>query len=182
MRSQMIYPGGGEVWCSPTSTSMLLAYWADVLGDAALRETPPEAASMCLDHVYEGTGNWTFNVAHAAARGAGTMHGAVTRLSSFAQLEPLIRAQIPVAISVRYGKGELAHSPVASTAGHLIVVRGFSPTGDVVCNDPAFPSDATVEVTYDRAQLTAAWQGSLGTTYLVWPANRSVPVDPAGAF
>src|SRR5262249_46736479 len=25
-RSQMIYPNGGEVWCSPTSTSMLAAY------------------------------------------------------------------------------------------------------------------------------------------------------------
>ncbi len=25
MRSQMIYPDGGEVWCSPTSTSMVMA-------------------------------------------------------------------------------------------------------------------------------------------------------------
>ncbi len=25
--SQMVYPDGGEVWCSPTSTSMVLAYW-----------------------------------------------------------------------------------------------------------------------------------------------------------
>ena len=24
--SQMVYPDGGEVWCSPTSTSMVLAY------------------------------------------------------------------------------------------------------------------------------------------------------------
>ncbi len=27
LRSQMIYPDGGEVWCSPTSVAMLLAYW-----------------------------------------------------------------------------------------------------------------------------------------------------------
>ncbi len=27
LRSQMIYPNGGEVWCSPTSVAMLLAYW-----------------------------------------------------------------------------------------------------------------------------------------------------------
>ena len=25
--SQMVYPDGGNVWCSPTSTSMVLAYW-----------------------------------------------------------------------------------------------------------------------------------------------------------
>src|SRR5215213_3579256 len=28
-RSQMIYPNGGEVWCSPTSLSMVMAYWAN---------------------------------------------------------------------------------------------------------------------------------------------------------
>ncbi|MDF2697650.1 MAG: hypothetical protein K0S65_6033 [Labilithrix sp.] len=181
-RSQMIYPDGGEVWCSPTSTSMLLGYWADTLGADGLRETPPEAAGRCLDHVYDGTGNWAFNTAHAAAMDGGRLHGAVTRLSSFGQVEPLIHAGVPVAISVRYGDGELTHSPVLSTAGHLIVVRGFAANGDVVCNDPAFGSDATVEVTYDRAELTKAWQHALGTTYLVWPAGQKLPVDPAGAF
>lgn len=180
-RSQMIYPNG-DVWCSPTSTSMLLGYWADKLGASGLRETPPEAAGLCHDHVYEGTGNWPFNTAHASSIDGGRLHGAVTRLSSFAQVERLIAAGIPVAISVRYGKGELAHSPIPSTAGHLIVVRGFAENGDVICNDPAFGSDATVEVTYDRAQLGNVWQRSLGTTYLVWPKDQDLPVDPAGAY
>lgn len=181
-RSQMIYPDGGEAWCSPTSTSMLLGYWADVLGADGLRETPPQAAGRCHDHVYRGTGNWAFNTAHAAAIDGGRLHGAVTRLASFAQVERLVAAGIPVAISVRYGKGELSRSPIASTAGHLIVVRGFAGNGDVVCNDPAFGSDAAVEVTYDRAELTKVWQRSLGTTYLIWPADKKLPVDPGGAF
>jgi len=181
-RSQMIYPDGGEAWCSPTSTSMLLGYWADVLGADGLRESPPDAAGRCHDHVYRGTGNWPFNTAHAAAMDGGRLHGAVTRLASFAQVERLVGAGIPVAISVRYGKGELSRSPISSTAGHLIVVRGFTAEGNVVCNDPAFGSDATVEVTYDRAELTKVWQRSLGTTYLVWPAGKELPVDPAGAF
>jgi hypothetical protein len=181
-RSQMPYPGGGEVWCSPTSTSMLLGYWADQLTAPGLRETPPVAAARCLDHVYDGTGNWTFNTAHAAAMDGGRLHAAVTRLSSFGQVEQLVAAGIPVAISVRYGANELTGSPIPSTAGHLLVVRGFAADGDVVCNDPAFDRDATVQVTYDRAQLTKAWQRSLGTTYLVWPATKTLPVDPAGAF
>jgi hypothetical protein len=181
-RSQMIYPNGGEAWCSPTSTSMLLGYWADSLDASGLRETPPQAAGKCNDHVYQGTGNWPFNTAHAASIDGGRLHGAVTRLASFEQVERLIGASIPVAISVAYGKGELSRSPISSTVGHLIVVRGFAANGDVICNDPAFGSDASVEVTYDRAQLAAAWKRSLGTTYLVWPRTKQLPADPAGAF
>lgn len=181
-RSQMIYPGGGEVWCSPTSTSMLLAYWADQLDAAGLRETPPQAAAACHDVTYAGTGNWPFNTAHAAAMDGGRLHAMVTRLSSFAQVERLVGAGVPVAISIAYAPGELGSSPIASTDGHLIVVRGFSAQGDVVCNDPAFPSDASVMVTYDRAQLTKAWQHSMGTTYVVWPNAKALPVDPLGAF
>ena len=146
-RSQMIYPDGGEAWCSPTSTSMLLGYWADSLGADGLRETPPQAAGLCHDHVYRGTGNWPFNTAHAAAMDGGRLHGAVTRLASFAQVERLVGAGIPVAISIRFSKGELTRAPISSTAGHLIVVRGFTADGNVVCNDPAFGSDAAVEVT-----------------------------------
>lgn len=182
MRSQMIYPNGGNAWCSPTSTSMLLGYWADALNAAGLRETPPEAAGRCNDFVYRGTGNWTFNTAHASAMDDGRLHGAVTRLGSFAQVEQLIAADIPVAISVRYGKNELSNSPIGSTDGHLIVVRGFASNGNVICNDPAFSADAKVEVTYDRAELTKVWQRSMGTTYLVWPTTKKLPVDPAGAF
>ena len=28
-RSQMVYPNGGETWCSPVSLWMVMAYWAD---------------------------------------------------------------------------------------------------------------------------------------------------------
>jgi hypothetical protein len=181
-RSQMIYPNGGEVWCSPTSTSMLLAYWGAQLSAPALVETPPQAAAACLDVTYAGTGNWPFNTAHAASMDNGRLHSLVTRLSSFAEIERLVSADVPVAISVSYGPGELGHSPISSTGGHLIVVRGFAANGDVVCNDPAFPNDASVQVTYDRAELTQAWQHSMGTTYVVWPESKTLPVDPLGAF
>lgn len=88
----------------------------------------------------------------------------VTCLSSFAQVEPLVATGIPVAIRVAYGSGQLDGSPIASTPGHLLVVKGFTKGGDVIVNDPAFSSDASVETTYDRGQLTAAWRRSSGTT------------------
>jgi hypothetical protein len=130
-----------------------------------------------------GFGNWAFNVAHGASVAGGVLHGAVARLSSLTQLERLIAADIPVAVSVAYGTGELTGSPIGSTAGHLLVVKGFAANGDVVCNDPAFTGDAHVEVTYKRAELQRAWlDHSFGTTYLLWPAGTSLPVDPLGGF
>src|SRR5262245_1981045 len=35
-RSQMVHPNGGNVWCSPTSVAMLLAYWYAQTGDVRL--------------------------------------------------------------------------------------------------------------------------------------------------
>jgi hypothetical protein len=170
-RSQMIYPDGPS-WCSPTSTSMLLAYWAAKLGRPELNETVPAAADLVYDHTSGLKGNWTFNMAHASSIGGGALHAVVTRMSSLNQLERLIAADIPAAISVE------------SKQGHLLVVRGFTQRGDVVCKDPAYPSDAAVKVTYDRAELEGRWQypHSQGTTYLIWPVGTSLPIDPLGAF
>jgi len=179
-RSQMAWPGNG--WCSPTSTSMILAYWAKTLGKTALDETVPTAAAGIHDFVYDGTGNWPFNTAHAAALDGGALHGVVTRLWSLHQVERLIAAGIPVAISIAYDAGELSGAPVSSTDGHLVVVRGFTTDGDVACNDPAAATDAKVPVTYKRAELEAAWSSSYRTTYLIWPATRALPVDPLGGF
>jgi hypothetical protein len=173
--SQMIYPEGGPVWCSPVSTTMLLGYWARRLGRPELTEAVPTAAANTYDEVYEGTGNWSFNVAYAAAMGGGALHGVVARLDSFAQVERLIAAGIPVSISIAYKEGALTGAASRKSDGHLIVVKGFSPEGDVVCNDPAFSSDDTVEVTYRRDELWRAWRHSEGAVYLLWPAGNPLP-------
>ena len=53
--SQMVYPDGGEVWCSPTSVSMVLGYWAGRSGpcEPGVRS----AVNGVYDRVYEGHGN-----------------------------------------------------------------------------------------------------------------------------
>src|SRR5918992_3465489 len=43
-RSQMIYPNGGEVWCSPTSLSMVMAYWLNKGGRRSLNQEVPTVA------------------------------------------------------------------------------------------------------------------------------------------
>ncbi len=174
-RSQLLYPPDGGVWCSPTSVSMLLAYWGERLGREELVVPVPEAASRVYDAVYKGTGNWPFNTAYAAALGQGALHGMVARFDSFTQVERLISAGIPVSISIAFEKGQLTGAPMERSDGHLIVVKGFSPEGDVVCNDPAFSSDAAVNVTYRREELRRAWDHSRRSAYVLWPSGTALP-------
>ncbi len=174
-RSQMLYPPDGGAWCSPTSTSMILAYWAKKLGRDELVVPVPVAAEYIHDRVYGGTGNWPFNTAYASALGDGALHALVARFDSFAQVERLVSEGIPVSISIAYEPGELTGSPITRSDGHLIVVKGFTPSGDVVCNDPAFPNDETVHVTYKRQELLRAWNHSRRAAYVVWPAGTELP-------
>lgn len=173
--SQMVYPDDSSSWSAPTSSSMLLGYWG-------VTATPPKAAQLSSDIVAGGPGNELFDTAFASAAANGGLHSIVTRLASFAQVEPLIAHGIPVAISLAYDDGELAGAPLSHASGHVIVVKGFDAAGQVVVNDPAFASDDTVETTYDRSELSAAWLRAGGTTYVVWPEGKKLPVDPARAY
>lgn len=167
-RSQMIYKGGGEVWCSPTSTSMVLAYWGYSV-------PVPSAADATYDYVYDGNGNWPFNTAWAGSYG---LEAYVTRMSSMSQIEEWISAGVPVIMSYAFSEGELPGAPIASTAGHIMVVRGFDANGDVIVNDPAAASDSAVRIVYDREILEDLWLShSGGTVYLIYPKGHAVPAD-----
>lgn len=156
-RSQMVFKEG-EGWCSPTSTSMVLAYYG-------VNKSVPEVAKGVFDATYGGTGNWAFNVAYASSLG---FRSHVARLSSMVELERLIAAGQPVPISVAWKKGELTGAAVPSSAGHLMVVVGFDQQGNVVVNDPAGKTDHLVRRTYDRGQLEGIWLGhSGGVAYII---------------
>lgn len=170
--SQMVYPDGGEVWCSPTSTAMVLRYWA---GDTTTNCEPHvrAAVSGVYDWYYDGHGNWPFNTAYAATQG---YQAHVARFTSFAQLEPWISAGVPAILSVAWRSGELTGAPIASTSGHLLVLVGFDAAGNPVVNDPAGPSNTTVRRTYSRAQFEPLWQNaSAGMAYLIYPQGWPVP-------
>ena len=170
--SQMVYPDGGEVWCSPTSTAMVLRYWA---GESTTTCEPHvrAAVSGVYDWYYGGHGNWPFNTAYAAAQG---MQAHVSRFTSFSQLEPWISAGVPAILSVAWSKGELTGAPIASTGGHLLVLVGFDAAGNPVVNDPAGASNSVVRRTYLRSELEPLWQSaSAGTAYLIYPQGWTVP-------
>jgi hypothetical protein len=178
-RSQMIYPDGGQVWCSPTSTSMAMAYWARKLGEPALDRPVPEVAAGTYDPVYRGYGNWPFNTAYAARHG---LVGYVSRFSSIEQIERWITAGVPVMASLAWGPGALANAPINSVDGHLLVIVGFTDTGNVVVNDPAADPrrGQSVRREYQRGQFQALWLASSGgTVYLIHPTGQPLPADGA---
>jgi hypothetical protein len=169
--SQMVYPDGGEVWCSPTSTAMVLKYWA---GDTGACEADVRAAvSGVYDWIYKGHGNWPFNTAFAFTQG---LRSHVTRFTRLAQVEEWVTAGVPVIVSVAWRKGELSGAPIESTNGHLLVIVGFDASGNPVVNDPAASSDGGVRRTYLRSELEPLWlKASTGTAYLVYPEGWTVP-------
>jgi hypothetical protein len=182
------WDNGGEAWCSATSTAMVLKYWrTGPRGGDLAWVTPPVdaevdvAARNVFDYTYDGAGNWPFNTAYAAGYG---LEGFVTRLRSFTEAEDFIRAGIPLIISVSFEKDELDGAGYG-TNGHLMVVAGFTKTGDVVVNDPAshlLKDDGQVRTTYRRDQLENAWiPHSGGTVYLIHPRSRRLPHPPSEA-
>ncbi|HET7327488.1 MAG TPA: peptidase C39 family protein [Nocardioidaceae bacterium] len=176
--------GGGEAWCSPTSTAMVLRYWGSGPKPAEYRWVRPKddpwvvhAARGSYDYRYDGAGNWPFNTAYAGRYG---MHAFVTRLRSLTEAERFIDAGIPLVVSVSFDRDDLPQAGY-STAGHLLVIVGFDRRGNVVVNDPAShlePRNDQVRVHYNRKNFENAWlPHSGGLTYVIHP--RSVPLPPA---
>ena len=172
--SQMVYPDGGEVWCSPTSTSMVLGYWGSDTGPCEPRVRA--AVDGVFDWIYDGHGNWPFNTAYAATKG---YEGYVARFTSLAKVEEFIAAGVPVIMSIAWGNGDLTGADIDSTNGHLLVVVGFDAAGNPIVNDPASPTDESVQKTYLRSEFEPLWlQASGGTVYLIYPTGREVPALP----
>jgi hypothetical protein len=169
--SQMVYPDGGNVWCSPTSTSMVLGFWGFMPGPCEPRVRL--AVEGVYDWIYDGHGNWPFNTAYAATFG---LDAYVARFTSLDQVEPWVAAGAPVVASLAWGKGDLTGAPIPSSSGHLMVIVGFDGQGNPIVNDPAAASDDEVRRTYQRSEFEALWLSqSGGTVYLIFPADLNTP-------
>jgi len=159
------YDGGGEAWCSPTSTSMLLGYWGALPPASEWSWVDPafadpwvdNTARQVFDYRYDGAGNWPFNTAYAGGRG---LDAFVTQLRGLDEAGFLL------------DKG---------TNGHLLVIVGFTDSGDVVVNDPASTSDSSVQHVYNRAEFERAWLPATGgIVYVMTPAGRALPLSLGG--
>ncbi|HEY3367245.1 MAG TPA: peptidase C39 family protein [Symbiobacteriaceae bacterium] len=161
-RSQMVYPNGGSVWCSPTSVAMVMSFWGKH------ESIPDKVAPGVYDSIYDGTGNWPFNTAFAATRG---FVAYVDRFPGFVDLERKIAAGIPVVAAVAYDRAWLENAVYPHTNGHLLVVTGFTAEGDVIVNDPAAGTDEGVRTVYKREQFKRAWLDRGGVVYVIHPQD-----------
>jgi len=184
------YDNGGEAWCSPTSTAMVLDYWksqghsssgptalqlGDFPGAAHVDGQVDYAARYVYDWNYQGAGNWPDNTAYAASFAG--MNGFVTRLRSLAEAERFVANGIPLVASIN---GKLPGFLFRKTSGHLLVIRGFTATGDVITNDPAVFADSDAKVVYGRADFEKVWlEGSAGIVYVIYPDGVPLP-SPEG--
>ncbi|MGC9941032.1 MAG: peptidase C39 family protein [Verrucomicrobiota bacterium] len=175
-RSQLSYPQE-KGWCSPTSVSMVLTRWSEVLHRPELDVDVPVVATNVYDIGYDGTGNWPFNTAFAGSLPG--MRSYVTRFNDLSELEDWIAAGIPVVISAPWNLLQPGRQDTGN--GHLVVCIGFTKEGDVVINDPAtnLKGDRVRHV-YRRANVIRAWATSHNTVYLIYPAGAKLPDNREG--
>lgn len=180
------YDSGGEAWCNPTSTEMVVEYYGKKPTAAQIAALPADpvfdahnradgSVDYAVVHTYDyghaDTGNWPFQTAYAASYG---LKGSVRQADSLRTLEWLVKQGIPTVIATAWNNtdsnpnNDLTGASIPKTDGHLMVVRGFTADGDVIANDPASPDDASVRHVYQRAQFERDWLNvSDGTYYLI---------------
>jgi hypothetical protein len=172
--------GGGDVWCSPTCVAMVLGYWSTGPDSTALSWVDPSypdrpvyhAVRHTWDYAYHGAGNWSFNAAYAARFG---LRSFVTRLRDLAEAEAFIAAGIPLVASVSVNPRALAGADYTS-AGHLVVIAGFTDGGDVIVHDPGARDPASIRRVYRRDQFEHAWRaGSGGIVYVMHTPTVALP-------
>ncbi len=160
-RSQRDVPEIGHRICSPTSTSMILAY-------RGVYVPTQRVASVAYDASHDIYGNWPRNVQAAYSLG---VPGYLTRFGDWDAVERTLARGQPLVISVRVREGELRGAPYSATKGHLLAVCGFADNGDVEVNDPAASSHESGQVTYRREDLETVWFGRGGVAYVFLPTH-----------
>ncbi|MBM4203656.1 MAG: hypothetical protein FJ194_05825 [Gammaproteobacteria bacterium] len=140
--------------CSPTSVAMLLP--------GAARDP---IATACRDNATGLYGSWPMAVRTAAAAGA---VAGVELHDSWSQALHVMREGYAFAASIRYAPGSLTGAPLASTAGHLVVVHSIG-EGRVLVHDPAAASDEATAISHDIDEFSRAWLASRGASYIIAP-------------
>lgn len=151
--------------CGPTSAAMALTAHGVSLATA-------DVAHAAWDNVNGIYGNWPF----LAAAGSRLMRENAAAIPNKPGRPKLFQAFVlwapdwkdvereilngnPCILSIRFEKGDLSAAPYRSTDGHLILVRGFTKDGDVVCNDPNAREESQGRVVYNRKELHNARHG-----------------------
>jgi hypothetical protein len=134
---------GGRI-CSPTTVSMiLLSYDIDV--------DPLAFALDTYDPYWEIFGVWPRVVQNASEFG---LEGTVTRYRSWGEAREVLAAGGRIGMSI----GRPLYR------GHLVMLAGFTDSGDPIVHDPARTSDGYAHV-FDKEDLSRSWFDKGGVAY-----------------
>jgi hypothetical protein len=155
--------------CSPTSTSMVLQFYG-------IDRPTVENAEAIYDSTYDLFGNWGRAVSRAGEFG---LDAYLRRFRNWDQVHEMIARGTPVIASIRFRRGEVKGFLYEYTTGHLLVIRGFKPNGDVIVNDPARKEKGNGAV-YPADQFAKAWFDHGGVGYVI-ERPKEAKGDASGA-
>jgi hypothetical protein len=143
--------------CSPTSTTMVMAF-------CGVDRPTVENALAIYDERSDIFGNWGRACARAGECG---LDAWITRVRTWDQAKAYIAQGQPLIAAINFKPGEFPSNVLRSTAGHLLVIRGFKSNGDVICNDPANREKGN-GVVYKADELGRAWfKNAGGVAYVI---------------
>lgn len=155
-----------EQICCPTSLAMILASHGHDIPTTVV-------ASQSFDAENGIYGNW----ARAAQTGSRYgLEGTVMRFRSHDDVKRAIAEGTPVMASIRFRRGDLRNAQYQNTSGHLILIRGLTPDGDYVVNDPYNPGPKGEEVLYYKDDMQKVWfdKGGVGIIFRPEVANSRI--------
>ncbi len=149
-RLQGVVPEIGGRICSPTSLTMVL------MSLGTTEYEPADNAWAAYDNGDDIFGNWSFNVARAGELG----YNAFVDYYDMDALKYALSEGTPVICSVTIKEGQLAGSgyPSRSSAGHLLVVIGYTVIDGkewVIINDPAMEG---CEIKLLASEFNSIWK------------------------
>lgn len=151
----------GHIICCPTCVAMILE-------SHGIRRSTLAVAAHAYDPERRTYGIWPRAVQTAVQHG---LEAWVQRFRSHADVKRLIAAGVPVMASIRVQPGELQNARYPGTSGHLILIRGFTPEGDYVVNDPYSPGPGGEEIVYSEEDMAKVWFEKGGVGIVIRPAS-----------
>jgi len=145
----------GKDICSPTTVSMILKSYN-------ISVDPYQFALSTYDNYHKMFGVWPRVVQNAAEYG---LDGVVNRYRNWSDAKKILEKGGRIAMSVGL--------PISS-AGHLLMLAGFSNDGMPIVHDPG--KSAGESYVYDKATVSQAWFSKGGIAYTFYPVGSIVSV------
>ncbi len=134
--------------CSPTSSFMVLNYFNDT-------SSFNELLSDMYNREEDMYGVWPQAIYAASKR---DVQGFVGYINDSKEITELLESGLPIIASIQH-HGDLPGSPLSSTNGHLVVIKGIK-SNSIIVNDPAIDNALSVEIEYPIKEFLNSWSKS----------------------